>query len=159
METAVRNTQILTPIEIINGVEYGIYPSETWDKANKGIDNAEDVEVVGEATEEPKYSMDPYTITLHDISIIFSELRDMIDKDMYGDIDGQQYDIDYKMFCIESIHHYRGHEERGGDSYGGIWETVGVTDEDRIEVVRVFDEDGIEYPDMMRKLNEYANKH
>lgn len=154
METAVRNTQILTPIEIINGVEYGIYPSQRWDRIP--IDNIEDAEVIEEIKDESKYSMDPYTLTSLDIRNIIEELREVIDNDIYSDVDGHRYETDYKMFRIEAIHRYRGHAEHGGDSYGGIWEMIGVVDEDRIEVVKVFDEDGIEYPDMMRKLNEYA---
>lgn len=157
METAVRDIQICTPIEIINGVEYGIYPSKMWDKFP--ADGIEDAEVVEDTTEESDYSMDPYTLTQHDIANIIDELREMIDDDTHGDVDGYRYEVDYKMFRIEAVHHYRGHEECGGDSYCGIWETVGVTDEDRIEVVKVFDEDGIEYPDIMRKFNEYVNKH
>lgn len=154
METAVRNTQILTPIEIINGVEYGIYPSQMWDKFP--ADNIEDAGVVEETTDESDYSMDPYTITRKDMKNIFDDLREKIDNDTHGDVDGYRYEVDYKMFRIEAIHHYQGHEEHGGDSYCGVWEMVGVVDEDRIEVVKVFDEDGIKYPDVMQKLNEYA---
>lgn len=157
METAVRDMRICTtPIEIINGVEYGIYPSKMWNKFP--ADNIEDAEVVEETPEESDYSMDPYTLTQHDIANIIDELREMIDNDSHSDVDGYGYDIDYKMYCIEAVHHYRGHAEHGGDSYDGIWETVGVTDEDRIEIVKVFDKDGIEHLDIIQELNECAKQ-
>lgn len=156
META-REMQTLAPIVVVNGVEYGDYPSVAWDKANnKGVDSIEDAEVVEETPDESDYSMDPYTITRQDMKNIFDDLREKVDNDTHGDVDGYLYEVDYKMFRIEAVHHYRGHEEHGGDSYCGVWEMVGVTDEDRIEVVKVFDEDGIKYPDVMRKLNEYT---
>ena len=149
--------QSFAPIIVVNGVEYGDYPSAVWDNANnKDVDSVEDAEIIEEISEERECSLGPYLLTQYDIKNIFEELRELIDMDVYGDVDGQQYDLDYKMYRIEAIHHYRGHAERGGDSYCGMWETVGVIDEDSIEVVRVFDEDGIEYPNVMRKLNEYA---
>lgn len=155
MEAAVSRIKIFTPIEIINGVKYNIYPSKMWDKIPS--DNIEDAEVIEETTEEPDYSMDQYTLTSLDIQNIIDELREVVVNDIYCDVNGRKYEVDYKMFRIEAIHHYREHTERGGDSYGGIWEMIGVTDEDRIEIIKVFDEDGIEYPDMMRKLNEYKD--
>lgn len=157
MEIA-REMQTLAPIIVINGVEYGDYPSVAWDKVKptKDIDDIEDSEMTEGTTNEDKYSMDPYTLTSLDIKNIIDEFRETIEYDSHGDIDGYPYEIDYKMYSIDAIHHYRCHEDRGGDSYCGVWEMVGVVDEDRIEVVKVFDEDGIEYPDMMRKLNEYA---
>ncbi len=141
----------LAPIIVVNGVEYGDYPSDRWDKTA-----IEDAEVVEETPEESRYSMDAYILTPLDMKNIIEEFRDMIDNDSRGDIDGVHYTVPYKAYDIEAIHHYRGHTERGGDSYCGMWETVGVIDEDSIEVVRVFDEDGIEYPNVMRKLNEYT---
>lgn len=156
METS-REMQAFTPIIVVNGVEYGDYPSAVWDKVNnKGIDSVEDAEIIEETDEESSYSMNPYILTQQDVKNIIEELRNTIDKDSHGDVDGYRYELDYKMYGIDAIHHYRGHAECGGDSYCGIWEMVGVVDEDQIEIVAVFDEDGIEYPDVMRKLNEYA---
>lgn len=110
-------------------------------------------------TGHEKYSFDVYTLTKYDMKCIFEELRSMIDSDSRGDVDGEQYDIDYKMFRIEAVHHYQCREERGGDSYCGICESYGVIDEDLIEVVRVFDEDGKEYLGWVNQLNHYAKRH
>lgn len=102
------------------------------------------------------HSLDPYTVTDLDMRCIFEELRDMVEHDSRGDIDGEQYDLDFKAYRIEAVHHYQCHEERGGDSYCGVCESYGVIDVDRIQVVRVFDEDGKEYPALVARLNEYA---
>lgn len=106
-----------------------------------------------------KRVFDAYTLTQRDMGFIFEELRKMIDHDSCGDVDGVQYDLDYKAFRIEAVHHYQCHEERGGDSYCGGCESYGVTDVDRIEVVRVFDEDGKEYLGWVNKLNYYAKQN
>lgn len=105
-------------------------------------------------TGQPEHSLAPYTLTRFDMKCIFEELRDMVEHDSRGDIDGEQYALDYKAFRIESVHHYQCHEERGGDSYCGVCESYGVVDVDRIEVVRVFDEEGRQYPELVAKLNE-----
>lgn len=107
--------------------------------------------------EERPFSLDAYTLTKYDMKCIFEELHSMIDSDSRGDVDGEQYNLDYKMFRIEAVHHYQCHEECGGNSYCGTCESYGVIDEDRIEVVRVFDEDGKEYPELLERLNKYAN--
>lgn len=107
--------------------------------------------------EERPVSLDVYTLTKYDMKCIFEELRDMVEHDSRGDIDGEQYDLDFKAYRIEAVHHYQCHEERGGDSYCGTCESYGIIDEDRIEVVRVFDEDGKEYPELLAGLNKYAN--
>ncbi len=107
--------------------------------------------------EERPFSLDVYTLTKYDMKCIFEELRSMIDSDSRGDVDGEQYDLDFKAYRIEAVHHYRCREESGGDSYCGTCESYGVIDEDRIEVVRVFDEDGREYPQVLAGLNKYAN--
>ena len=99
-----------------------------------------------------------YELTDRDLRCIFEELRAAIDADSRGDRDGEHYNLDYKVFRIEARHHYRTHFEQGGDSYCGVWEMVPVVDEDRIEVRRVFDEDGKDYPGYVAKLNEYARK-
>lgn len=103
--------------------------------------------------------VDPYTVTDLDMRCIFEALRDMVEADSHGDIDGEQYELDYKAYRIEAIHHYECHQERGGDSYCGFWEMVGVTDIDRIEVVRVYDEDGVDYPQLVEQFNEYAKRN
>lgn len=107
--------------------------------------------------EERPVSLDAYTLTKYDMKCIFEELHSMIDRDSRGDVDGEQYDLDYKMFRVEAVHHYRCREESDGDSYCGTCESYGVIDEDRIEVVRVFDEEGKEYPQLLAGLNKYVN--
>lgn len=108
-------------------------------------------------TGEQNDSLDAYTLTPRDIRLIFEALRDMVDHDSRGDVDGQQYDLDYKAFRIEAVHRYQCHEERGGDSYCGVCESYGEVDVDRIEVLRVFDEDGREYPALVKKLGKLEN--
>lgn len=147
---AAREMLKLAPIVVVNGVEYGDYPSDRWDKTA-----IEDAEVVEDTTEESDYSMNPYTLTRYDLEIIHDEFRQMIDKDFRGDIDGVHFTVPYKAYDIEAIHHYKTHEERGGDSYCGVWERVGVVDEDRIEVVKVIDENGNDYPEIVNLLNHY----
>lgn len=105
------------------------------------------------------HSLDPYTVTPLDMRCIFEELRDMVANDSRGDIDGEQYELDYKAYRIEAVHHYQWHYERGGDSYCGIWEMVPQKDIDRIEVRRVYDEDGVDYPQLVEQLNEYAKRN
>lgn len=107
--------------------------------------------------EERPFSLEAYTLTPHDIKYLFEELLDMVKNDSRGDVDGERYELDYKAFRIEAVHHYQCHEERGGDSYCGVCESYGIIDVDSIEVVRVFDEDGQQYPELVKKLNEYAN--
>ncbi len=108
-------------------------------------------------TGHAKRGFDAYSLTLRDMGFIFDELRKMIDHDSRGDVDGAQYELDYKVYRIEAVHHYQCHDERGGDSYCGVCESYGVIDVDRIQVVRVFDEDGKEYPELLAGLNKYAN--
>lgn len=110
-------------------------------------------------TGHEEYSLDAYTLTQRDIHIIFEELRKTIDHDSRGDVDGELYELDYKAYRIEAVHHYEAHLEQGGDSYCGVWEMVPVVDLDRIEVVRVYDEDGVEYPQLMVQLNDYATRN
>lgn len=110
-------------------------------------------------TGHEKYSFDAYTLTQRDMGIIFEELRDMVEHDSRGDIDGEQYDLDFKAYRIEAVHHYQCHEERGGDSYCGVCESYGMVDVDSLEVVRVFDEDGKDYPGWVNQLNHYAKRH
>lgn len=100
-----------------------------------------------------------YSLSERDMRCIFEELRAMIDDDSRGDIDGERYTVEHKVFSIEAVHRYRTHGERGGDSYCGMWECYTEVDEDRIEVVRVYDEDGREYPEQVARLNGYARKN
>lgn len=103
------------------------------------------------------HSLDAYTLTQHDMRCIFEELRKTIDHDSRGDVDGERYDINYKSaYTIEAIHHYKAHLERGGDSYCGVWEMVPKIDVDRIKVRRVYDDDGVDYPQLVGHLNDYA---
>lgn len=96
-----------------------------------------------------------YSLSERDMRCIFEELRDMGDC---SDKDGERFEVDYKVYRIEAVHRFRIHEERGGDSYCGIWQMVTVVDEDRIEVVRVYDEDGRDYPELVERLNDYAKR-
>lgn len=100
-----------------------------------------------------------YDLNELDMRCIFAELRDQTDCGSRGDIDGEAYEVDYKVYRIEAVHHYRTHLEQGGDSYCGMCESYGVVDEDYFEVRRIFDEDGRDYPGYVAKLNEYARKH
>ena len=100
-----------------------------------------------------------YSLSELDMRNIFAELRDQLDADSRGDIDGERCELDYKVFRIEAVHRYKCHEERGGDSYCGMCESYGVVDEDYFEVRRIFDEDGKDYPGYVAKVNEYARKH
>lgn len=109
--------------------------------------------------EDRKFEAFAHTLTPLDMRCIFEELRDMVENDSRGDIDGEHYELDYKVYRIETVHHYECHQERGGDSYCGIWEMVPVVDEDRIEVVRIYDEDGIDYPQLVEQLNDYAKNN
>ena len=104
-------------------------------------------------TETRPYNLDAYYLSRFDMRCIFDELRAMIDDDSRGDIDGERYTAEHKVFSIEAVHRYRTHGERGGDSCCGIRESYAEVDEDRIEVVRVYDEDGREYPGYVSKLN------
>ncbi len=99
-----------------------------------------------------------YTLSERDMRCIFEELRDMVDADSRGDIDGEQYEVDYKVFRIEAVHRYRVHVECGGDSCCGEWEMMPVVDTDSFEVKRVCDEEGTEYPELVARLNENAKK-
>lgn len=110
-------------------------------------------------TGHEKSSYDAYTLTQRDMGIIFEELHNMVERDSRGDIDGEQYDLDFKVYRIEAVHHYQCHEEWGGDSYCGVCESYEMVDVDRIEVVRVFDEDGKDYPGWVSQLNYYAKRH
>lgn len=76
METAVINTQILTPIEIINGVEYGICPSKMWDEVP--ADNIEDAEVVEEMP-TPQQAK-----SAHIDRAIYEELADKLKERAFG---------------------------------------------------------------------------
>ena len=107
-------------------------------------------------TGQPEHSLAPYTLTAFDMKCIFEELHDMVEHDSRGDIDGEQYDLDFKAYRIEAVHHYQCHEERGGYSYCGVCESYGVVDVDRIEVVRVFDEDGNEHSHLLEGLNKHS---
>ncbi|MCM1301963.1 MAG: hypothetical protein NC226_09615 [Bacteroides cellulosilyticus] len=105
------------------------------------------------------HSLDPYTLTDLDMRCIFEKFQHIIEMSCRDDEDGEQFEIDYKVYRIEAVHHYKTHAEEGGDSYCGIWEMVGILDEDRIEIVRIFDEDGIDYRQLVEQLNEYAKRN
>lgn len=79
METAVREIQTLSPIVVVNGVEYGDYPSAAWDKANnKGVDSVEDAEVV-EETPMPQQAK-----PVHIDRAIYEELADKLKERAFG---------------------------------------------------------------------------
>lgn len=107
---------------------------------------------------EEKWRAYAYELTARDKKNIFDTLREQVAADPYGDVDGRHYQVDYKMFIIEAIHRYEAHEEQGGDSYMGIYESYSVVDRDSFEVVRITDEDGRSYPAKVQVLNQYA-KH
>ncbi len=65
---ATREMPKLAPIIVVNGVEYGDYPSDRWDKTA-----IEDAEVVEETPEESRYSMDAYILTPLDMKNIIEE--------------------------------------------------------------------------------------
>lgn len=99
-----------------------------------------------------------YELNELDMRCIFAELRDQTDCGSRGDIDGEAYEVDYKVYRIEAVHHYRTHLEQGGDSYCGVWEMVPVVDEDCFDVRRVYDEQGRDYPELVGRLNNYSAK-
>ena len=99
-----------------------------------------------------------YSLSELDMRNIFAELRDQLDADSRGDIDGERCELDYKVFRIEAVHHYRYHLEQGGDSYCGVWEMIPVIDEDCFDVRRVYDEQGRDYPELVGRLNNYSAK-
>ena len=110
-------------------------------------------------TGHEKYSFDAYTLTQCDMGIIFDELHADLERNFKADIDGATSEADFKAFRIEAVHHYQCHEELGGDSYCGVCESYGMVDVDSLEVVRVFDEDGKDYPGWVNQLNHYAKRH
>lgn len=100
-----------------------------------------------------------YELTDRDFGFIFDDLCEQADADVHGDRDGEAYEVDYKVYRIEAVHHYRYHLEQGGDSYCGVWEMIPVIDEDYFDVRRVYDEQGKDYPGYVAKLNDYAKRH
>lgn len=71
--------QALAPIVVVNGVEYGDYPSVAWDKANnKGVDSVEDAEVV-EETPTPQQAK-----PVHIDRAIYEELADKLKERAFG---------------------------------------------------------------------------
>ena len=110
-------------------------------------------------TGHEKYSFDAYTLTQRDMGIIFDELHADLERNFNSDVDGASCEADFKAFRIEAKHHYQCHKERGGDSYYGVCESYGMVDVDSLEVVRVFDEDGKDYPGWVNQLNHYAKRH
>lgn len=106
-----------------------------------------------------KWVSSAYMLTSLDKKNIFDNLRETVDTDSHGDEDGRHYQIDYKMYVIEAVHHYEVREEPGGDSYMGIPEPYFVVVRDSIEVVNVTDEDGKSYPAIVPVLNLYAKQN
>lgn len=87
-----------------------------------------------------------------------------IQSDMYGDVDGRVYasiDIDVYLgpYDITIRHNYKWEEQRGGDSYCGIWEPYEVLHES-FEVVGAYDCDNdVELHGLVRVLNQYYKDH
>lgn len=100
-----------------------------------------------------------YSLSELDMRNIFGELRELLDTEGRGDIDGERCEVDYKVFRIEALHHFKTRAVPGGDSYCGICEPYVEIDDDRIEVCRVYDDDGIQFPGLVDALNEYARKN
>lgn len=76
---AAREMQAFAPIVVVNGVEYGGYPSVAWDKANnKGVDSVEDAEVV-EETPTPQQAK-----PVHIDRAIYEELADKLKERAFG---------------------------------------------------------------------------
>lgn len=87
-----------------------------------------------------------------------------IQSDMYGDVDGRVYasiDIDVYLgpYDITIRHNYKWKEQRGGDSYCGIWEPYAELSES-FEVVGAHDYDYNEsLPGVKYLLNKYYKEH
>lgn len=84
--------------------------------------------------------------------------------DMYGDEDGRVYasiDIDVYLgpYDITIRHNYKWEEQRGGDSYCGIWEPYEVLHES-FEATGAFDYDSNQsLPGVVYVLNKYYKEH
>lgn len=120
---------------------FGNYPSDFI----KGLDG--------------KWNASAYELTARDKKNIFDILRVMVDADSNGDVDGKHYQVDYKVFVIDAIHHYEVREVRGGDSYMGFFESYSVVDRDSFEIAKISDEEGRDYPAKVLVLNQYAKQN
>lgn len=94
-----------------------------------------------------------------DLKLIYRAIREAIQKDLRGDEDKRVYTVAYKIYDIKAIHHYEVREERGGDSYMGIYETYSEVDRDTIEIIEVKDIDGGIHAGQLRRLKEYGERN
>lgn len=93
-----------------------------------------------------------------DLKLIYRAIRDAIQKDIRGDEDKRVYTVAYKIYDIKAIHHYEIREQRGGDSYMGIYETYSEVYRDTIEIIEVKDIDGGMHAGQLRRLKEYSEQ-
>lgn len=93
-----------------------------------------------------------------DLKLIYRAIRDAIQKDIRGDEDKRVYTVAYKIYDIKAIHHYEIREQRGGDSYMGIYETYSEVYRDTIEIIEVKDIDGGMHAGQLRRLKEYGEQ-
>lgn len=115
--------------------------------------------ITGENDLHSKYSLDAWYLSQFDMHSILEELRDKIRCSSRGDIDGEIYTSDYKVYRIEAIHHFRVECEQRYDVNFGEYEPVETDRVDSLEVIRVTDENGKEYHGQRYRLNDYLKQN
>lgn len=93
-----------------------------------------------------------YHLTQRDMRCIFEELESTAAYNR----DGEEVEIDFKVYHIVARHEFDTETLRGGDHYCGLWETVEEITRDRFEVVDIYDEQGNVYDGLVRRLNDFA---
>ncbi len=111
--------------------------------------------ITGESDLHRKYTLDAWYLSQFDMQSILEDIRDQIKSSSYGDIDGEIFIADYKVYRIEAVHHFHIECEQRYDVNFGECETVETGRVDFLEVVRVTDENGKEYHGQRYRLNNY----
>lgn len=115
--------------------------------------------ITGETDLHSKYTLAAWYLSQFDMQSILGELRDEIKSSSRGDIDGEIYTTDYKVYHIEAIHHFRTECEQRYDVHFGEYEPVDTKRIESLEVIRVTDENGKEYLGQRFRLNDYFKQN
>lgn len=94
-----------------------------------------------------------------DFKLIFRAIREVIDKDVRGDQDGQIYTVAYKIYDIKAVHHFEPITEMRYDVFSGCYEEVHIGDKESIEILNVTDTDGRVRPEQLVRLRNYAKRN
>lgn len=90
------------------------------------------------------------------LDLFFRDMRQQIESDLRGDVDGEKYIGYLGTWKITVRHNYKVSEERGGDHHHGIWETIPVVEVDEMEVLSAYDEQYMQnLPGLRWKLNAF----